>query len=76
MDFYEIYHFLFETYAGIGVMVGAGIVISLLVCVIFEFKTRKLYRNHEIDDEEDEWSIFVENIAEGEAEEEAKRESK
>lgn len=69
MDFYEIYHFLFETYAGIGVMVGAGILLSLIVCVIFEFRTRKLYRNHEVNPDEDEWSIFADDIAEGEEEE-------
>ncbi len=69
MDFYEMYHFLFETYAGIGVMVGAGILLSLIVCVIFEFRTRKLYRNHEVNPDEDEWSIFADDIAEGEEEE-------
>ncbi len=58
MDFNEIYHFLFETYAGIGVLVGAGIVISLIVSVILEFRTRKRYRNHDLPPDEDEWSIF------------------
>lgn len=67
MDIGELYHFLFETYEGIGVLVGAGIVLSLLVSVIFEFRTRKLYRNHEIEDE-DEWSLF-EDVLEGEEEE-------
>ena len=69
MDAAELYHFLFETYAGIGILVGAGIVISIIVCVIFEFRTRKIYRNHEINPEEDEWSIFADDIAEGEEEE-------
>lgn len=69
MDIYEIYHFLFETYAGIGVLVGAGIVLSLIVSVIFEFRTRKLYRNHEVEDD-DEWSLF-DDVEEGEEEEEA-----
>lgn len=66
MDFNEIYHLLFETYAGIGILVGSGIVISLVVCVILEFKTRKLYRNHEIQDEDDEWAIFEDEVEEAE----------
>lgn len=72
MDFNEIYHFLFETYAGIGILVGAGIVISLVVCVLLEIKTRKVYRNHELDPEQDEWAIFEDEVEEAEAEEEAK----
>lgn len=74
MDFNEIYHMLFETYAGIGILVGAGLVLSIIVCIIFEFRTRKLYRNHEIQDEDDEWSIFPEEVEE--AEEEAEKGSK
>lgn len=72
MDFNEIYHLLFETYAGIGILVGAGIVISLVVCILLEIKTRKVYRNHELDPEQDEWAIFEDEIEEAEAEEEAK----
>ena len=67
MDFAEIYHFLFESYAGIGILVGAGLIISILLCVIFEFRTRKLYRNHE--PAEDEWSLFYDEMEEGEEEE-------
>lgn len=72
MDFNEIYHLLFDTYAGIGILVGAGIVISLVVCVLLEIKTRKVYRNHELDPEQDEWAIFEDEVEEAEAEEEAK----
>ncbi len=67
MDFAEIYHFLFESYVGIGILVGAGLIISILLCVIFEFRTRKLYRNHE--PAEDEWSLFYDEMEEGEEEE-------
>lgn len=74
MDFNEIYHFLFETYAGVGVLVGAGIVLSLIVSVIFEIRTRKRYRNHEAPPQEDEWSIFADDVEEGEKEEAEKRE--
>ena len=56
MDIGEIYHFLFETVPGIGVLIGAGIVISLIVCVVLERKTRKQFKNHE--KTEDDWSLF------------------
>lgn len=56
MDFGEIYHFLFETYAGIGCLVGIGIVASILVSIILERRTRKVYRNHKKN--EDDWSFF------------------
>lgn len=70
MDLAETYHFLFETYAGIGILVGAGIVLSIIACIIFEFRTRKLYRNHE--PAEDEWSLFEDEVEEGEEEEKTK----
>lgn len=66
----DLYHFLFETYAGIGILIGAGIIISLILCVIFEVKTRKLYHNHE-PQEDDEWSFF-DDVEEGIEEEEDK----
>ena len=34
MDFEALYHFLFESFAGIGVLVGCGLVISIIACVI------------------------------------------
>ncbi len=45
MDLAEIYHFIFETYAGIGCLVGAGIVISIVAAVISERKTRRVFRD-------------------------------
>lgn len=72
MDIEQIYHFLFDTIPGIGVLVGAGIVISLILCVVFELRTRKRFRNHEEADEIDEWEL-LEDVREGEAEEEAER---
>ena len=68
MDFNEIYHFLFETYWGIGVLVGSGIVLSIIVSMILELRTRKMFRNHELDPV-DEWAVIEEGVAEGEAEE-------
>ena len=72
MDFSEIYHFVFETYWGIGVLVGAGLVLSIIVSIILEVRTRKMFRDHELDPV-DEWAIVEEGIAEGEAEEERAR---
>ena len=56
MDFGALYHFLFETYAGIGCLVGAGLVISLIACVIMERRTRKIFASREAG--EDDWSFF------------------
>lgn len=70
MDLGEIYHFIFETYAGIGVLVGAGLVISLLACVIMERRTRKAFVDREPG--EDDWSFFGDDDEEEEEEEEGK----
>lgn len=56
MDFAALYHFLFETFAGIGVLIGAGLVISVIACLIMERRTRKVYKNHE--KTADDWSLF------------------
>lgn len=61
MDFGEIYHFLFETYAGIGVLVGISLVLCVIIAFVLEMRTRKTYVDRgERTDEEDEWSIFDE----------------
>lgn len=72
MDIAELYHLLFESYTGIAILVGAGLVLSILISIIFEIKTRKIYRNHEKMSEEDEWALFEEEVERGFAEEEAK----
>ncbi|MEG0071255.1 MAG: DUF6724 family protein [Raoultibacter sp.] len=56
MDFNELYHFLFETFAGIGCLVGLGLVLSVIACAIMERRTRKAYKNHEKNG--DDWSFF------------------
>ena len=56
MDINELYHFLFETMPGMGILVGAGIVLSILACIIIERKTRKQFKNHA--KTEDDWSLF------------------
>lgn len=59
MDFGEVYHFLFETIPGIGCLVGAGLVISLIACVIMEYRTRKAFADRPAS--EDDWSFFDES---------------
>jgi hypothetical protein len=66
MDFDSVYHFLFETYAGLGVLFAFAIVICLLACVIMERRTRKIYKNHE--KTEDDWSFFDDDDDEDEEE--------
>ena len=56
MDINELYHFLFETMPGMGILVGAGIVLSILACIILERKTRMQFKNHA--KTEDDWSLF------------------
>lgn len=58
MDFGAIYHFLFETFEGIACLVGIGILIGILASFIMEWRTRKIFTNHEPSSEEDDWSFF------------------
>ncbi|AJC11482.1 hypothetical protein JI75_01025 [Berryella intestinalis] len=60
MDFAELYHFLFETYVGIGVLVLSGLILSLIAAVVMEFKTRKTFVDRGPRTDEDEWSFFDE----------------
>ena len=41
---------------GIGCLVGAGLVLSVIACIIMERRTRKQFKNHE--KTEDDWSLF------------------
>ena len=63
MDFDQIYHFIFETYEGIGISVLVCLVVCVLLAVILERRTRKKFVDRpksendfdlfeEIDDEE------------------------
>ena len=58
MDFGEVYHFLFETYVGIGVLVAASLLICIIVAALLELRTRKTYVDRGPRDDEDEWSFF------------------
>ena len=57
MDPAALYHFLFETVPGIAVLIGTGLVVSVLVSVVLELKTRRRFR-HRPDPDRDEWSIL------------------
>lgn len=67
MDLGELYHFLFETVPGIGVLVLIGLVLSVIASVIMERRTRKRFMNHEPN--EDDWSFFDDDEDEDEDEE-------
>lgn len=58
MDFNQIYDFLFQSYAGIGCLVGGGIVICLIACFIMEKRTRKIFVDRPKKEDEDEWALF------------------
>ena len=56
MDFGQLYHFLFETFEGIGCLIAIGLVSSIIACIIMERRTRKRFVSREA--EEDDWSFF------------------
>ncbi|MDO5042294.1 MAG: hypothetical protein Q4D92_02145 [Slackia sp.] len=59
MDFGSLYHFFFETFAGIGLLVGAGLVISVIACLIMEWKTRRTFKDRgPVEDEDDDFTFF------------------
>lgn len=45
MDFNEIYHFLFETYVGIGCLIGVFLIGSVIIAVITERRTKRIFRD-------------------------------
>ena len=52
MDFGAIYHFLFETFAGMGIL-------SIVACIIMEWNTRRKFEDRgEPEEDDDEWSFF------------------
>ena len=48
----EIGKFLFETIPGIAVLVGSCLIITFLIAVILEFRTKNKFQNHELDEDE------------------------
>ena len=58
MDFNAIYHFLFESFAGIGVLVLAILLISVLACVNMEWKTRRTFKDRGPAEDDDDFMFF------------------
>ena len=58
MDFNAIYHFLFESFAGIGVLVLAILLISVLASVIMEWKTRRTFKDRGPAEDDDDFMFF------------------
>ena len=58
MDFDQIYHFIFETYEGIGVSVLVCLLICVLLAFILERRTRKIYKDRP--KSEDDFDLFEE----------------
>ena len=58
MDFAALYQFLFETYAGIGVLVAVSLVLCVIIAALLELRTRKTYVDRGPSSDDDEWSIF------------------
>ena len=58
MEFGELYHFLFETYVGIAVLVGISLVLCVVIAAVLEMRTRKTYVDRGERSEDDEWSLF------------------
>ena len=66
MDFAEIYHFLFETYVGIGVLIAISLVLCVIIAAILEARTRKTFVDRGPATDDDEWSIFDDDEEEDE----------
>ena len=58
MSFEEIYSFLFETYAGIGVLFAIFIVACIILAAVLEVRARKTFVDRGEATEDDEWSLF------------------
>jgi hypothetical protein len=58
MDFDAIYHFVFETYEGIGISIVVFLVVCVLLAVILERRTRKKFVDRP--KSEDDFDLFEE----------------
>lgn len=75
MDVVEVYHFLFETVPGIGVLVAIGLGLSIVLSAIFEVRIRKRYRFRNTAPDgapEEDWETFKEEVVAAELAEEEK----
>ncbi len=53
-----VYHFLFETFAGIGVLVLIVLLASLIACIIMERKTRRTFKDQGPAEDDDNFTFF------------------
>lgn len=58
MDFDQIYHFVFETYEGIGVSILVCLVVCIALAAILEQRTRKKFVDRP--KSEDDFDLFEE----------------
>ena len=58
MDFDAMYHFVFETYEGIGLSIVVFLVVCILLAVILERRTRKKFVDRP--KSEDDFDLFEE----------------
>lgn len=53
MDFAELYHFIFETYEGIGLTILVCLVATTIIAAVLERRTRKTFKDR--GEREDSW---------------------
>lgn len=53
MDFAELYHFIFETYEGIGLTILVCLVLSTIIAAVLERRTRAKFKDR--GEREDSW---------------------
>ncbi len=58
MDLISIYHFLFESFAGIGVLVFIILIASVIACVIMEWRTRRTFKDRGPTEDDDDFTFF------------------
>ena len=58
MDFDQLYHFIFETYEGIGVSILVFLLVCALLAFLLERRTRRIYKDRPKG--EDDFDLFEE----------------
>lgn len=54
MDFAELYHFIFETYEGIGLTIVVCLIVTTIIAAVLERRTRAAFKDRG-EQEEDSW---------------------
>ena len=58
MDLESIYHFIFETYAGLGILMGGCLIFCVILAFALELRTRKRYKDRGERKEGESWLSF------------------